>query len=286
MISFDPFSPQAPSEPPPVTGAVDAVVAPPPPPSRKTALVLGGLLGVAALAGLAFFSGLIPGLSPRKPAADIAAPELAPMPAPVEAPAPEPAPDERQAAIDFAKDWSLKDGKTLGQALETLSPSSGNLSPWMAEPLSSGRVQVNYFARGSAPGSPTVAYEFEADLTARTLSGRNAAAKAVMTGKAAPPPTPKKARPVKVKAKPAAAPAPKPEEDLNSLLGGGEAAPSSAPSPEPEKDIATPTQAPPEDAPKPAKSGHAKRAAKAAPQAAPDEDKAEDASLLDDLLKE
>ena len=241
---------------------------------------MGGLLGVAALAGLAFFSGLIPGLSPRKPAADIAAPELAPMPAPVEAPAPEPAPDERQAAIDFAKDWSLKDGKTLGQALETLSPSSGNLSPWMAEPLSSGRVQVNYFARGSAPGSPTVAYEFEADLTARTLSGRNAAAKAVM-----------KSRPLAPRDSARASKAGEGRGEgsavkLNSLLGGGEAAPSSAPSPEPEKDIATPTQAPPEDAPKPAKSGHAKRAAKAAPQAAPDEDKAEDASLLDDLLKE
>lgn len=272
-ISFDPLAAQS-APPSPQPAAVDAVAAPPPAPSRRKALILGGLLGMAALTGLAFFSGNIPGLSERKPAADLAAP--APMPAPIETPAPpepapeEPAPDERQAAIDFAKQWSLKSGATLGQTLETLSPSSGNLSPWMAEPLSSGRVQVNYFARGSAPWSPTVAYEFEVDLAAKIVSGRNAAAKAAIAGKAAPPPAPKKAKPVKVKAKAAPETPPKPEESLDSLLGEPGAAPTP---PESVKPTKQPT--------------HAKRAAKAAPKAEKEsEDKAEDASLLDDLLKE
>lgn len=278
MISFDPLAPQ-PAAPPPVeAGPVDAVLPPTPAPSRKKALVIGLLLGIAALAGLAFYSGMVPGFSARQPAADIATP--APMPAPVEAPAPEPPPDERQTAIDFAKQWSVKNGSTLGQVLETLSPSNGNLSPWMAEPLSSGRVQVNYFARGSAPGSPTVAYEFEVDLTAKNVSGRNTAAKAVIAGKAVPPPAPKKPKSVKVKAKPAA---PKPEESLDSLLGEPGAAPTSAPAPAPEAKEETPPEAPAEPAAKPAKPQRAKRAAKAAKEA---EGSAEDASLLDDLLKE
>ncbi|OGS41442.1 MAG: hypothetical protein A2506_06665 [Elusimicrobia bacterium RIFOXYD12_FULL_66_9] len=153
----------------------------------------------------------------------------------------------------------------------------------MAEPLSSGRVQVNYFARGSAPGSPTVAYEFEVDLSAMSLSGRNTAAKSVIAGKAAPPPAPKKPRPVKVtaKARPAADPPPTSEESLDSLLLGesGDA---------PKAAEAASTEDPPEPAAKPAKPTHAKRAAKAAPKAAKEEEegKAEDASLLDDLLKE
>lgn len=276
MIAFDPLVPQpVEAEPSPAdAGAMDAVIAPPPTPSRKKALVMGGVLGIAALASLAYFSGKppIPEPAKSKPAPDLSTP--APMPAPVETPAPaEPAPDERQAAIDFAKQWSLKSGITLGQSLETLSPSNGNLSPWMAEPLSSGRVQVNYFARGSAPGAPTVAYEFEVDLTAKSVSGRNAAAKSVIAGKAAAPPAPKKPKPVKVKAKPAVEATPPPEESLDSLLGEPGAAPQSA--------------KPPESPAKPAKASRGKRAAKAANKAEKaDGEKAEDASLLDDLLKE
>ncbi|MEK7384462.1 MAG: hypothetical protein AAB262_14400 [Elusimicrobiota bacterium] len=251
-IAFDSLAPH-PETQPTETAAIETVVAQPPASSRTKAFVIGGMLAVAALAGLSYFSGIVPGLADRQTAPDIAVP--APMPAPDETPSPEPAPDERQAAIDFTKQWILKNGNTLGQALQTLSPSNGNLSPWMAEPLSSGRVQVNYFARGSAPGSPTVAYEFDIDLTAKSLAGRNAAAKAVIAGKAAPPPAPKKAKPVKVKAK-------------------------SEPSPAPAVRTQTPVETPPKAVAKPVKPPRAKRAAKEA------EGNAEDASLLDDLLKE
>lgn len=283
MVSFDPLSSPAESVPAPEpAGVVDVAASAPPPPKKKKALLLGGILGLAALAGLAFFSGKVPGMNKRTPAPDLSTP--APMPAPVEPPpTPEPAPDERQTAIDFAKQWTMKSGGTLGQALETLSPANGNLSPWMAEPLSSGRVQVNYFARGSAPGSPTVAYEFEVDLTAHSVVGRNAAAKSVIAGKAAPPPAPKKPKAVKVKAKPAAPAQPMQEESLDSLLG----APGSAPAAQPTEPAVKPEDPEPEAAPKPVKNTHAKRAAKAAPKAAQEGDgKAEDASLLDDLLKE
>lgn len=172
----------------------------------------------------------------------------------------------------------MPSGKTLGRVLEELAPTIGNLSPWMAETLAAERVQVNYFSRGTAPGAPTIAYEFEVDLANKTLVGRNSAAKSVLAGKAAAPPEPPKAKTIKVKAKKidapatavkAKAPVPKaaaPAEDsLDSMLGepgaDGEAQTSDA-------------EAPPTEKPRAAK-GKTKAGKPAA-----------DESLLDDLLKE
>lgn len=237
---------------------------PPPAPKGKKALLIGGVLGIAALGGLAVMGGYVPGLvKPQAPAEVL---EPTPLPPPEPPPAPVVAPDPRELAVDFAKAWPLTGGRTLERALEDLAPSAGNLSPWMADPLAGSRVQVNYFARSSAPGAPTIAYEFEVDLEGQTLIGRNAAAKSVLTGKAAPPPAPPKAKPVKVKPK---APVKKkaPEEvTLDSLLGG-------------EEDSLDP---PAEESPRPARPSPARRAAKAkAAEAAP-----ADENLLDDLLKE
>lgn len=213
-----------------------------------------------------------------------------------------PPPDPRETAIQAAKEWPLADGRTLGSALETASPPAGNLSPWMAETLPNNRAMVNYFAHGS-PGTPTVAYEFEVDLANRGVTGRNAAAKAALAGKAVRPPAPPKPKKVvvKVKAKPAP-PKAKPRDSLDSILGSGydekPASPLAAPSRKAASDDAPSLDgdAPSldDDAPslsvKPAKAPTAKRAAKAAakPQRklSPAEGKAADEALLDDLLKE
>jgi hypothetical protein len=128
--------------------------------------------------------------------------------------APEPATDPRQLAIDAARAWKLKDGRTLGEALEALSPPSGNLSPWMADSLPDGTVVVNYFAHGD--GAPTVSYQFAVDPAAKTVAAKNAAAEKVLGAK---PKAPRaSARRPKPKPKPA-----KPPESLDSLLGGSDA---------------------------------------------------------------
>lgn len=258
--------------PEPEAYGVDTSAPPPPPPARKgkKALLIGGVLGIAALGGLAVMGGYVPGLV--KPQAPPEVLEPAPLPPPEPAPVPVAAPDPRELAVDFAKAWPLSGGRTLERALEDLAPSAGNLSPWMADPLAGSRVQVNYFARSSAPGAPTIAYEFEVDLEGQTLIGRNAAAKSVLTGKAAPPPAPPKAKPVKVKPKAPVKRAPE-EDSLDSLLGG-EAASDAAPAPADETLDEEPAR--------PARPSPARRAAKAKAAEAP----AADETLLDDLLKE
>ena len=302
MSSASPLPFGAAADLPPAVAPVDVVSTPAPSPApsgRNKALVYGALFGVVVLAALVFISGR---MGKKRAAEPAAVAETAPLPMPTppapiaEAPAPAPAIDPREAAIQAAKEWGLPDGRKLGQALETLSPPIGNLSPWMAEPLTGDRVSVNYFAHGGASGAPTVAYEFEVDLGAKTVAGRNPAAKAVIAGKAAAPPAPPKAKRVKLKPK-TKAPKAKPKEDLDSLLGADSsaampavpaaepaAAPAAATSDAPEDGLS----APGEEAPKPAKPTTAKRAAKASAKSAPAAtgEKAADETLLDDILKE
>jgi hypothetical protein len=239
--------------------------------------MIGVVAGLAALGGLAVMGGFVPGL--RKPQAPAAVLDPTPLPPPEPAPLPVAMPDTRQLAVDFAKAWPLAGGRALERALEDLAPSAGNLSPWMADPLAGSRIQVNYFARSSAPGAPTIAYEFEVDLDGKTLVGRNAAAKSVLTGKAAAPPAPPKPKPVKVKPK---AVMKAPEEDtLDSMLGDAPA--------KGEGTTLTDTGDAPEDEPtaepRPARAKPARRADKANGGKAEKVPPA-DESLLDDLLKE
>ena len=271
----------------PAAAAPADAVAAPAPAGRSKALIFGALLGLVVLGAFVFVSG---GMGKKKsaapangadaPSAPEATPPAALAPASAPAPAAAPAIDPRETAIEAAKEWGLPNGKKLGQVLETLSPPIGNLSPWMAEPLTGDRVSVNYFAHGGASGSPTVAYEFEVDLAAKTVAGRNPAAKAVIAGKASAPPAPPQAKRVKIKPKTKAAKA-KPKADLDSLLGAdSSAAMPAVPAAEPA--AAAPSDEPP---PKPAKPTTAKRAKKASAPAETGE-KAADESLLDDILKE
>lgn len=204
-----------------------------PKPRRGKALALAAV-GVLALGAAAFLGGFIPGLPApaSEPAAGAApAPSLEPASAP---PAEAPAGDPRQEAVATAKAWPVPGGMSLGEKLDLVAPASGSLSPWMAETLPDGRVQVNYFASGAAAGSPTIAYEFVVDLGRRALSGRNAAAKSILAGRAPAPPKPARARPVRVKPKRAAkAPRPAPaapadDADLDIVLGGAKPAPRTA----------------------------------------------------------
>lgn len=274
--------------------------------SKKKGVLIGAAVGAIALAAFAVVGGHVPGM--RKPAAPEGLLEPAPLPAPaVEMPPPPPEPDARELAIETAKAHRLPDGKELGAALNAAAPSSGNLSPWMAEKLPDGSVQVNYFANGGAPGSPTIAYEFVVDPTAKTVAARNAAAKAVLAGKTAAPKPAPKPRPLKVKPKaepkPEAEPVPV-EESLDSLLGDEGAPkpavrkavrPASAPlEPTEPEGLQAPGEGATDDtalesllgeeAPKPA--ARPKPARRAAPKPKAAKPEASDESLLDDLLQE
>lgn len=259
-------------------------------PKKGRAALVGVGLGVLAVGAGAFYMGLIPGMGPTAPMPVVEAP--APEPAPEPVAPPPPAPDPRQDAVALAKSWPLAGGQTLGGKLDSVAPASGSLSPWMAEALPDGRVQVNYFASGAAAGSPTIAYEFVADLASKTLSGRNAAAKSILAGKAPAPPKPAAARPVRVK--PKAKPAPADDESLDALLAGDDAAPRPSQASAAVPDPKTPAPADSADAeveallepgaaaPKPAKGRErpSRRSRKTA------EEKASDEALLDDLLRE
>lgn len=255
---------------------------PPPAPKRKKALMIGAAAGLAALGGLAVIGGFVPGLRMTKTPEAVLEP--APLPPPEPTPLPVAAPDSRLLAVEFAKAWPLPGDRTLERALEDLAPSAGNLSPWMADPLAANRVQVNYFARSSAPGAPTIAYEFEVDLDGKTLVGRNAAAKSILTGKAAAPPAPPKPKRVKVKAKaPAVKKAPE-EATLDSMLGGDPA--KAGGSTMTDTGDAPPDKAALEPSDRPARANPARRAAKAKGGKAPAKGQPADETLLDDLLKE
>ncbi|MDE2511705.1 MAG: hypothetical protein KGL74_11340, partial [Elusimicrobia bacterium] len=263
-----------------VAPVADLSPAPAPAPAKgggKKALLFGALAGLLALAALAVYSGRLGFGKRAKPALPAPVADTTPLPPPAPVIPTPPPPDPRQTAIDAAREWQLPDGRSLGQALETLSPPNGNLSPWMAELLPNDRAMVNYFAHGG-PGAPTVAYEFEVDLAAKSVTGRNAAAKAVLAGKAVEPPAPPKPRKitVKPKAKAKAKPAPKPAENLDSLLGSDspedpeEASPAPAPATSKTASAVAPNldepsgDAPQEKSPaKPPKPTAAKRAAKA-----------------------
>ena len=214
----------------PVAGLAPAdVVSEPKSEGRNKALIFGGLFGLAALGSVLFVFGGREKRNPAMPAGlDASPPPAPPAPAPIAlppAPAPPAAVDPRGAAIEAANQWELPDGRKLGQVLELLSPPIGNLSPWMAEPLADSRVSVNYFARGGGAGAPTVAYEFEVDLGAKTVAGRNPAAKAVIAGHAAAPPAPPKTKRVALKSRrKRGARAPKASPDSAPAPPGGKAA--------------------------------------------------------------
>ncbi len=260
-----------------------------PAPKKKTALLFGAFAGLVALAAVAVLAPRFLKAPAKTPSGPSDMTDSTPLQTPASGSvssgtpgepagaAPSPS-DPRQSAIEAAKGFALPDGRTLGSALESLSPPKGNLPPWMAEPMPNGHAVVNYFAHG-APGSPTVAYEFEVDPSANSVTGRNTAAKAVLAGKASPPPAPPRNKPVKVKPKSPAKTKPasvaKPEESLDSLLGGDASGENAGP--------ALPAAAA-------AKPAAAKRAAKTSTKKTPTggkaSGKAADEALLDDLLKE
>ncbi len=198
----------------------------------------------------------------------------------------------RLAAINTAKEYALPTGKTLGQTLETMAPPSGNLPPWMADLLTNGHYDVNFFARGTA-GTPTVVFEFEVDPSENMVIGRNSAAKAALLGRPIPPPPAKVKPAVKVKIKQHVAPKPVPtpipekEESLDTLLGSV-GVPTEQVNVDSTKSYPAPTNS--THPPKSAKKSLAKRAAKAAKSPVPTTRapsvKPSDEALLDDLLKE
>lgn len=268
---FDPLSAPASGEEPPAAEA--PTPSPPAAPSpRSKRLVFAGLAGLVAAAALAVaFARFSSRKAPPRGAEttevpSLPAPSAPSAPAAPSAPPPAPTPDPREVAIAAVKSRVLPGGRTLGATLETLSPPSGNLTPWMAEPLPDGRALVNYFAHASEPGSPTVAYEFEVDPAAGTVSGRNAAAKAALDGKIGAPPAPPKPRRVRVRRKQTASRKPAASAPPSTLPLGLPA-------------VSAPAAAKPLDS----ADGEARKPAKPAKA---DAGKAADEALLDDLLKE
>ena len=305
-----PSAPEAPASPestPVVTAAK------PPAAGKNRKLVLYGGIGAAVLSAVAYFV-LMPRPRPRAPvpAPIVPAPPKAAAPSPAQvpiSPAPEKeslpppslstevgagagsaaAPDPRQSAIETTKHWPVG-ASSLESVLNRLSPPSGNLSPWMAEPQADGTVLVNYFAHASA-GGPTVAYEFAVDADGKSVSGRNAAAKAVLKGASKALKAAKSAVRHHVKIRPKVVVKAK----ARRTIAGKSATPArSAPVVKPVKatldDVLAPpasTNAPAQASPKraPAKAS-APAAATPPPTSAPASSSAGDKQSLDDLLKD
>ena len=225
-IGTAPIFPTAGLEAPPAaapafSAAAAAPIAPPPvgdlaaaPPKKKPPVALLALAVLALGAGAAFKLGLIPGLSPKPRAFQPESKPLPPPPPPVpKGPTPEELAEQaKQNAIALVRGWACR-GKTVGDILETPSVSAGGLTPWMAEPINNELFQVNFYSPKSSGGSGQT-YEFEADLTARTVAPHNAAAKHLL----APPKRPKARKP-KIRIKPKKAPAAEDAPLLNDLLG-------------------------------------------------------------------
>lgn len=298
--------PLAPPPPSPASPSGATTQSPAAPPKGKGKLVLVAVAAAALLGGGAYVFLGKPAKAPEEkvPAVPMDQTPLPPPPPPEPAgPTPEQLEEQVKAgAVDFLRQWPAGAGGTVASALEGPMPPQGGLSPWMAEKIRDGVYQVNFYPSKSEKNPNPRPIEFEVDLGAKTLKGKNAAAVELLA-------LPKPAAPKK---KPAIKPKTVEAEgaELFNELAGGEEAPAAEPAPE----AAPPREeAPAAAAPKPRKS-RAKAKAKApekepslddlllpgvpkppaddeepaAPKApakkAPAEEPAEDSEILDDLL--
>ena len=173
----------APPMPAVASGSVD-IVAPVKAPAKSgkrksKALLWIGLVLVASGVLFAFEEGLIP-LGQNKTPVSVA-PPAAPAPAVSESAAAEDG--FKKQAVSMVQNWALPGGKTVGAVLGNKAPASGNLNPWMAEKVSDGVYQVNFYGSQIQNG-PIQNYQFEARLDDHEIIGLNKLAQNLL----APPP--------------------------------------------------------------------------------------------------
>ncbi len=302
------LSPSAPPPPSPASAPGATTQSPAQPPKGKGKLILAVVAAAALLVGGAYVFLGKPAKAPEEKVPPVPM-DQTPLPPP---PPPEPAgptPEQleeqvKAGAIDFLRQWPAGAGGTVSSALEGPMPQQGGLSPWMAEKIRDGLYQVNFYPSKSEKNPNPRPIEFEVDLGAKTLKGKNAAAVELLA-------LPKPAAPKKkVAVKPKTVEAEGAE--LFGELTGGEEPPAVEPAPQAESPKAGEPPAPapkqrksrakakaPEKEPslddlllpgvpklEPADSEPAApaRAPKAAAKKTPAEAPAEDAEILDDLL--
>ncbi len=146
---------------------------------KGKAFVWVGLVLVAAGALFAFEEGLIP-LGQNKAPTPVVPPTPA---APVVSQQAAAEDGFKKQAIAMVQNRKLPNGKTIGEVLGTMAPTSGNLSPWMADKASDGVYQVNFYG-SKAQNGPIMNYQFEArldDQPDQQVIGLNALAQNLLT---------------------------------------------------------------------------------------------------------
>lgn len=176
-----------------------------PGPGKAKKIMAAGAAAAIALSAAAYFMGLF---APQKKEAPVIEEPLAEEAAPVSEASQE---EERKAAaLNLVKMFPSASGRgTLDEELQGAALEASGPSPWMAEKISEGVYQVNFYSP-KKNAAAAVTYEFEVRLAENKVAPHNEAATHLMAGtKPAPPPAPapavKKRKRVKVRPKPAAA---------------------------------------------------------------------------------
>ena len=170
-----------------VSGPVD-IIAPAKAPAKSgkaksKALLWVGLVLLAAGALFAFEEGLIPLGQNKAPAP--AAPPAASAPAPTVSESAAAEDGFKKQAVSMVQNWTLPGGKTVGAILGNMAPTSGNLNPWMAEKVSDGVYQVNFYG-SQVQNGPIQNYQFEARLDDQQVIGLNKLAQNLLAPPAPP----------------------------------------------------------------------------------------------------
>lgn len=138
--------------------------------------------------------------------------------------------EQKKLAIEAVKAWPTADGATIGARLESASASQGGLSPWMADQIKDGLMQVNFYTPKTATTSAET-YEFEVSLTDNKVLPHNQTAADILKNPAVAKTRKKRPSTAKIKAKDSGSPGDEPM--LRDLLSLSEEPAAAQPTPTP-----------------------------------------------------